>query len=278
MNPIKKALSEVSFQIPRQLLEAVFRPAASAWSANRSVGIDSQIMNLVIKPRVLVDCDLIGGTEAIVSLDGLVPIRHVDNSVVINIPKDRTDGRSIRSVIAVLIGPNYPVIPSISGVGASAYSRFSDPRSNNALTNSMAGLVGSLDTVPVSSTAEVMLIGENVIHIRDRLQIVAYSALKCVLAHDENLSGIQLASYHAFSQLVVHAVKAYIYNELVIRIDEDQLLYGASVGTFKEIALSYSESDQNYRDYLNETWGKVSFMNDHPRMERHIRRLFGGRK
>ena len=102
MNPITKALSDISYRIPREILIEVFSPKSYFWR-DQPINYEEQIRNMVIKSRVMVDCDLVGGTEVLISLYG-VPSQTLSTDrlvTVYNIPKDKTQGRSITSVISL---------------------------------------------------------------------------------------------------------------------------------------------------------------------------------
>ena len=147
---------------------------------------------------------------------------------------------------------------------------------NTALMSSMQALVASYDKIPMTSTARCQLIAENTILIRDSIGFAPNGWLRCVLANDENLGNIQLRSYKHFSQLVEYAVKSYIYNELIINLDQGELQGGQTIGVFKEIIQGYSDAEQNYKDYLTDVWEAVAFMNDSEGYSRYVRLILGG--
>lgn len=282
MNPVKKALDEVSFRIPPQLLQRVFINGSFAWRAGPKSSLEEQIMSLVIRPRVMVDCNLVGGVQTIISLEGLEQQRPMDWVTVIHIPKDRTDGRTINSVLDVAFYSSAAVAgysnSGVAGQGMLGGSTGYNSVENTAMVSALASVVGAADKIPMVSTARVQLIAENTIMIRDSVMLAPNSFLRCVLAEDENLSGLQLRSYHAFSKLVEYAVKAYIYNQLVILVDTAELRYGQAVAAFKDVYMGYADAEANYQDYLKNVWEKVAFMNDSTTFLRLTKLLIGGQR
>lgn len=282
MNPLKKAVDEVKYRIPRQLLERVFIDGSYAWRSGPKASLDEQIMNLVIRPRVMVDCQLIGGTQAMIPLEGLEQQKPMDWVTVIHIPKDRTDGRTINSVLDVAFYSSSAMTgyanAGAAGMGMLGGSSGYSAVENSAMTSALASVVGSADKIPMVSTSRVQLIAENTIMIKDGVMLAPNSFLRCVLADDDNLSGLQLRSYHAFAKLVEYAVKAYIYNELVILVDTAELRYGQAVAAFKDVFMGYADAEVNYEDYLKNTWEKTAFMNDNESLKRFLKLLIGGQR
>src|SRR5258708_5967832 len=62
MNPITKALAEVKYRIPPEVLHTVFVNRLERWR-DTPKSIEDQLLNLVVRPRVMVDCNLVGGTQ-----------------------------------------------------------------------------------------------------------------------------------------------------------------------------------------------------------------------
>lgn len=282
MNPIKKALDEVKYRIPRQLLERVFIDGSAAWRAGPKATLDEQILNLVIRPRVMVDCNLVGGTQAIIPLEGLTHQKPMDWITVIHIPKDRTDGRTINSVLDVMFFSSAAMTgyanSGLAGMGLMGGTSGYSAVENSAMSSALSSVVGAMDKIPMVSTSRVQLISENTIMIKDGIALAPNSYLRCVLAEDENLSGLQLRSYRYFAKLVEYAVKAYLYNELVILVDTAELRYGQAVAAFKDVFMGYADAEANYQDYLTNTWEKVAFMNDHESHLRYLKLIIGGQR
>lgn len=282
MNPIKKAISEVRYRIPRDILEKVFIDGSTYYRSTIRSTVDEQIESLVIRPRVLVDCNLVGGTQAMIPLDGLPQERPLNYTTVIHIPKDRTRGLSINSALSVGFF-NSAAVASYAGSGVPGMGSYNTGigqwgTDSSAMMGAAAGVMAAFDKIPMTSTSQVQLIAENTILIRDGINIPSNSFLRCVLANDENLSALPLRSYRHFSNLVEYAVKAYIYNELIITMDAGELRYGQNLGMFKEIVSSYSDANQNYLDSLRDNFEAVMLMSDSPTYQRFLKLAIGGNR
>lgn len=264
MSAIAKALSELKFRIPLPILEAVFTNRFQKWR-NTPISLDEAVMTHVIRPRVLYDCNLIGGTEVFISLNNVPQELTDDFTSIYRIPKDRTNGRSIMSVLNVTFSD--PTRLSSLGVSAGIQS--------SPMMLGAEAMIDAMGSMPVTSTSQVQLIGENVIMVRETMMLPSNLYLRCILTMDENLNHIQVRSYHPFAQMVTLAVKSYIYNEYVIRMDQGELFAGMTLGKFKEIIEEYKESEELYQLFMKEKMQKIFMMNDHETMRRLLRRQIG---
>lgn len=278
MMAVSKALEEIKFRIPKPILDAVFIQRTQQWRQT-PVSIDEHILTTVVRPRVLVDCNLIGGTEAMISLQGL-PADQINSdgtaignayafTTVYRIPKAATQGRSIISVLNVTFSSGQSYSSSYAGMAN---------QGGNAMLQAGSAVMDAMSPIPVTSTAKVQLIGENVVMVKDNVIMPANAFLRCVLANDENMSHLQLKSYRDFSNLVTLAVKAYIYNEYIIQMDLGELHGGQVLGRFKEVIDGYADAEELYQEYLTSKWQKIALMNDSESFTRLLRLMIGGNR
>ncbi len=230
--------------------------------------IDEQIMALLLRPRVLVDCNLVGGREIWVLLDGCRMGGDDVYESVYRIPKERTNGCSIMSVLNISFSD--PSRISAAGVAANGQ--------NNMMLQAGQAVMDAMGMIPQTSTARIELIGENVVLVRDVMTTPANAYLRCLVSNDENMNNIQLRNYHHFSKLVEFAVKSYIYNFYIVELDVGELRGGQQLGIIKTIIEGYADAETNYQDYLREKWTKVAYMNDGERYTRTLRALIGGNR
>jgi hypothetical protein len=270
LNAINKAVDDVKRSIPRQILDAVFNQRQYSFRP-QSYTIEEQIINKIIKSRVIVDMDLMGGTEAFIPLEN-VPYETVNPYThVFNIPKKLSQGRSIMSVLSVTL-----TSPSL----ANTLNGMNNINSCSVTPPMVAAqaMMDSYSPIPVTSTAMVQLIGENTVMVRDSTAIFPTGYLRCVLANDQDLNNIQMRAIPHVSKLVQLATKSYIYNDLVIDIDEARLSGGKELGKFRDIVEAYSDAEQMYQDYMKDIWSGVSFMNDRETMTRFIKLQLGSHR
>jgi hypothetical protein len=267
MNPIQKSLSEIKYRIPPEVLNTVFVKRLERWR-DTPKSIDEQIMSLVIRPRVLTDCNLVGGREIWILLDGCRIGGDDVYQSVFRIPKERTNGASIMSVLNISFAD--PSRISAAGIAANGQ--------NNMMLQAGQAVMDAMGMIPQTSTARIELIGENVVLVRDVMTMPANAYLRCLVANDENMNNIQLRSYHHFAKLVEYAVKSYIYNFYIVDLDVGELRGGQTLGVIKTLIDGYADAEENYQTYLREKWAKVAFMNDNERFNRNLRLILGGNR
>ncbi|BAW19278.1 hypothetical protein [Ralstonia phage RP31] len=265
MNALRKALDDIKFVIPRAVLETVFVKRHQNFRV-ASPSLDEQILNEVIRPRVYIDTNLVGGAEILVDLSGLEGDEVNTTDMVYRIPKNRTQNRTIMSVLNV----TYVDAQAMAAAGQYASCGVSAEQS------AAQALLDAVSPLPLISTGRITVIGENVVLIRDSIRIPSNSYLRCIVAHDEAMSHIQPRSYKAFCKLVEYAVKSYIYNEYVVELDMGELRGGHNLGKFKDIIEGYNDSEELYDTYLREKWAKISFQNDRESHNRFLKLLIGG--
>lgn len=274
MNPISNAVRMIKMAIPPQILARCFIDNSLRGFLTPSKSVDSQIVDLVIRPTVLMDCNLIGGNEVRIPIGDLPydtitePTSPFLGSAVIGIPLERTQGLAIISPSRIeYINNASQYAPGYTSGGfGSAFVNTS------SLLQSAQGLLDAAEPIPKTSTARLDLVGPNTIAVSDVSLLTPFAALVAVLANEDNMNNLKPTAYREFGELCTLAVKAYIYNNLIIEIDSGELRLGQQLGTFKNIIESYSDAYQNYQTYFKDVWRKVSFMNDDMRHGKALRR------
>lgn len=268
MNPIKKAVDDIRYRIPKEILSLVFTDYNSNWRKT-PISLEEQILNKVIRPRVLVDCNLVGGAQVFISLDGVPSEMTNDYTTVYYIPKDRTQNRSIISVLSISYLTAAAMASMQNNTGFSSCSATPTLQAAQAMMNSFSN-------IPPVSTARISLIGDNTVLIRDVAPPIGFGFLKCIIENDNQLSNIQLRSIPDFTQLCTLACKSFIYNDYIVTLDRGQLYAGQDIGIVKQIIESYSDAEELYQTFLREKWQKIAFMNDRETMEGFLKLQIGG--
>lgn len=264
MGALQKAIQDVKFAIPREILEEVFIRK----EFNRTpmpVSLDAMIREKVINERVIPDCNLAGGNMIEIPLDN-VPAEQIDTArYIYRIPANLTQNRKISRVVSLTIGPSNTMNNSYMGVNG--YSQILD---------AAQGMMNAQMGIPIVSTAYIRLVGDNVLLVSDVLSMPRTCFLRCYLEYDDEFNTLQPTTYRPFSKLVELATKAYIYNNQVIPTGMNRLVGGMELGRYREIVDSYSDANQMYLDYIDEVWQKVMFMDDRKGYERSLRLVTGG--
>lgn len=267
-NPISRAVSVIRRTIPNQILNEVFMPKTRHWTGG-VFNLDEEISRQVIRPRVVADCDIIGGHEQMIRLIDCQVERTQDLQTVIYVPKHVTAGRSITSVLSMTLMDARAAQAASSTAGYSACSV-------NPITMASAALAGSYDAPGVMSTSRLELIAENTIMLKDASIGTSLGTLRVILANDENMNNLSIRFINQFVELCKLGVKSHIYNEMIVTMDEAEIQGGARIGAFKNIVESYADAEQQYQEYLKETWQKTAIMNDRESYHNLIRAQISG--
>lgn len=253
MNPIEKAISEAKFSIPMEILNRAFSPTVLYGRAT-ALNIDAVIREKVIEARVKVDCNLVGGTQLDVPLRSINPEQiplptgsPYSWAMVYRIPMELTQNRLISRVLWLA-----NTVSPISGTYT--YASYN----GSALANAAMGVMQSQAPIPTMSTARIDLIGPNTVLISDTNQWPYDACLRCFVENDPDFSTLPPGAYPKFARLCVLAIRAYIYNTLVIQINTAEIYNGQELGRFKEIVDGYADSNDLYTEYLESTWKEVA--------------------
>jgi hypothetical protein len=250
MNAVTKAISEAYFQIPREILDIVFRDGLP--DKQLFTTIDDQIMRRVIKDRVLIDASLLSGQEVYIDLGRckLEPVSEVNTIVVV--PDALTDDRPI--IQALSLANKSVGLPSIQ----------SDVIKVSGSTNASYG----------GATSRLEVVGHNTVLIYDYLTSILDNVMLVTVEVNDNMSHLNPGTYPAFVKLVILAIKAYIYNYMIIKLDAGYIYQGHELGIMKEYVERYESANEEYLEYLNIIWRKVAMMNDPIAMSDYVRAMF----
>lgn len=256
-NPIIKAIAEIKFSIPPDILKRAFAPPR-LYGRGVAVNLDMAIRDKVIDARVMVDCNLIGGTQLDIPLDRLRPEEAELPSgvpytwaLIYRIPMEMTQYRQITRVLSL----QNTVAPI---AGSFAYATYNA----SALANAALGVMRSQAPIEGMSTARVDLIGPNTIMVADGNQWPSNATLRCYVANSEDFDTLPTGAYPYFARLCELAVRAYIYNTLAIAVNDGELQGGQELGRIKEFIDKYEDSNDLYREYLMTTWKEVAIFSD----------------
>jgi hypothetical protein len=127
-------------------------------------------------------------------------------------------------------------------------------------------------SVVLSSDLEV--IGENTVYVHENLPNISTLLMEVMLENDRNMNNINPRSYIPFSRLCELAVKAYIYNTLIVSLDKGYIHTGHDLGMVKQIITSYEGANLEYEEYLTNEWAKIAYMNDPLLMSGYVQSIF----
>ena len=235
MNSIfKYGTSRIIAEIPPQILEKAFN-AHPQYGAGLFKSRAEIIADEVIRKRVTVDCNVVGGEQRSISLDG-VKARRVADALIYTIPLKKTGGRHIITAMTL-------------------------ETSEGGDANVAGGILDAVSGPETLNSSRVELVGPNTIAVSSVIPGIGMF-LRCMLSNDPELSNFSQKSYLAFGELCVLAAKATIYNKLFITLGESGSNGGNTNAATQSVIDSYSDATELYNEFLNKRWRKISMYAD----------------
>lgn len=235
-------MASVHAQIPPQLLKLAFPDPYGT-------SIDALIQNEVIVKRVLIDTNLYSGKNTRIPLlpSYRMPTSYPANFApagmpwdceVYQIPPDACEGYQIAAVLGLRLSAStagFDVMPYSMGLGTEG----------NSVATLATGMLRSRTLVDAIQTPHVVLLGNNIVRVTPRVFEYTFD-LDCLISFDAEYTNLDGGMIAHLQPLVVAAVKQYIYTQLIIAIDQNQVQAGQVIGKVREIVESYSTAGEEY--------------------------------
>lgn len=272
-NTMRMVLSNIHNNIPEPILNIAFNPM------NSPISIDQLIHEKVIKNRVTMECNLVGGERKSIILSnsmressywngqedmvwtGQENMVMAGTHSLYRIPPEVRDHRAIVSVINVdypNYGHAYPHDYVRPGFGATASRLARAALESHTMSSGM-------------STPRVELKGPDLIQLFPAQYGDVNWVLSCNLGYDEYFTNLNPQAVLPFMDLTLSATKSYIYNRMAVVIDQARIIHGSEQGVIRDIITKYEGEEERYKELLNEFTGGVTL--DPVRMERIIRMI-----
>lgn len=269
MNAILYALNQaIAIAIPPEVLERAFYDIDEHKNLNMQ-NLIHHLQDEVIYKFLLPAMNTVGGKRMIIPLNSVEPtVRGMGSATdrftrIYRVPKSLTQGRSIITALSISYGA-YMNVGSVANTTGSSQ-----------LLGAADQLVNSVNGPHVNSTSNISLIGDNIIMIRDAIQMYGGVNLECYLEHDPTLADIQPRLYQVFTEIVILAIKAYIYNKLVISMDMAFIHAGRELGVMSEIIKGYADAQEMFMEKIRTDWPRVSRQGDFETESRFIAMQMG---
>ena len=244
-------LTRIRHNIPEEILEVAFATEEDNLLERGQIPLLEKIKKTVIRDRLMVDCNLFGGTSTKIPL----VLEYHERTAgfwkggvytsplycIYRIPPEARNGLPIVAVNGLSLNPGTGNFSSgwggasISGIGGEILS--SRTFANEPVYPIPKLLAGDLIKLQPGQMSHMDFV------------------LSCKLSHDPDFSNMGASAINVFAELALCAVKAYIYNKLKIKIDKAFISGGSEITSFKEIVDGYAEENTRYLELLDEYFG-----------------------
>lgn len=259
MNAVSKALQEIHFNIPPEVLQITFMEYG--YGTNQIISMDERILNTVIRPRVLLDTNLVGGVMVRIPIDKCNVQEVYNREFLITVPKHLTSGRSMVSVLSLI---------SMTG-----YTSILPNHVNSQFVTAAETMYNNMAYHNVVQTARLELVGENTVYCSEPSIFIYSAILRCVIENEINMGNLHPRNYPVFSKLCILAVQSYIYNHMKVKLDQGYVYGGHELSSVADIIDGYSDREEMYQEHLNLEYKKVAQMNDSEAQHRLIKLAVG---
>lgn len=259
MNAIEYAIHEIHSSIPYELLYGAFTIDEQD-ELKGVTSLDEKITRKLIKKRILLDANVVGGMEAIIPLNDIPPTHTNYYYTVYNIPNELTGNKEILSVMSLAMSP----------LNNFYYSGYGNAMTGNSIMN-VADRIGNSQAPGLTYlNAHTEIIGYNSVLVQANFSFLRNVGMRVLLENDSNLNNIQPRSYKNLGILCTLGCKAYIYNKLIVPMNSGYLAAGQELGIYKTLVESFESANEDYNTYLREVWSATAYMNDTTRYNRFI--------
>lgn len=260
MNAVTNAITDLKFRIPSEILNIAFKDYSK--TVNAVTTLEDRILTSLVRPKVLKDCNLVGGITTKVDLNKCTIKQTAFSEYLIQVPKLLTDNKSIVSAQSIVA--NYVnITTNLSGM------------TPNPMESTLHKVSDNYSAAGVIQTSRLEVVGENLLLVQDPTMLFVNAILNCTIENNANMENINPKSYLAFSQLVTLAVKSFIYNYCEVKINEAYVLGGLEISKISDIIERYSDAEELYNEHLTKVWSKVAFMNQPNNMNKLIKAMIG---
>lgn len=272
MNALLYAINEINSKIPREILQEALCMGEQPSTVNLT-SIDDKILRKILKKRVLIDANIVGGIETTIPLNNIAPSFYEYHYTIYQIPPELTNNKEIISALSMAVMPANGYFGNIGGYGAGSlpnnYS-VGGLQSFNPVMSVADRIGNAAASMGTLSNAHIEIVSYNTLLIYAHFRTLTSFGVRVILENDSNLNNIQPRSYKNLSKLCVLGAKMYIYNKMIVALNSGFLSGGQELGVFKSIIESYSSAEEDYETFLREIWAPTAFMNDTTRYNKYL--------
>lgn len=263
-NAIDLALRKIYISIPKPILELAFQKEPD----ERQKSLDECIVDKVIDGFVRPDLNSISGKFKEIALDpawciqtyvpsGYMSAVPLIPYAVYSIPSHARENRNLSQVIS-LKSP-YISLGSIGQIAGTVGTPGLGLNAGNLACTILDGNTGA--KTPILPNP-ILLQGNKVKLTPMEMSMMTMFPwiLECRLEFDSDFTNMTPDTLSSFCELVLSAVKSYIYNTTVVEMDMGIVHSGQNIGAFKEIIMEYKDQFERYQVLRNDFHSAATYL------------------
>ena len=241
----------IKSEIPIEILDLALRDFKT-WK--KPVNLDTLIEKNILAEMVL-DMNLSSGIKINIPYDNWIVTFSSDRETVIELKSGIHPGKSILSVTEIIAGSPTSRLYSPGITPIEKLDRSIGPQ--------IYGIYGS----------DIETIGNRELYIGKPASFLTGSEIVCYLTYSKEMKEISPKYYMAFGEIAIIKAQAWIYNKLVVKLNEGELYHGHSLDIVNRIVDNWSDANKEYMEKMNVLGSKLLYMNDPRNMKNAITTL-----
>jgi hypothetical protein len=240
-----------------EILNEAFRPSVEGRT------LDALVKEKIIIDHVLQRCNLYTGKTKKILIKYSYLKHAVDDALRYNLGSANTiyvippEARENRAITVVL---------DLANVNSMAFGdiRTGGMFMSRTVENRASELLSSFTRKPVCLAPTPILInGEaGIIRVHPPMALHNDWVLSCMLAYDKDFTNMSTNMIQPLQKLVLYATQAYIYNKLIVRMNQGYLQGGLQLDAIREIVVSYAEANEKFEEAFMQFRGASMFDKD----------------
>lgn len=249
---LRQAFARIYNMIPMPILEAAFEPYEA------DVSLDDLIKKKVLLARVRDDISLRGGKvfKMLLNMDWCqytsspspYALGISGSYSTYAIPPEAREHRDISAVLQV----RFPYT-----IGTSTTGNFYNDCSvgGNTLSGLACAALQAQTGANLLTSPQGLIRPGNIIQLNPPQYNFVPWQVTVRLKYDDNFSGMDVSVVYPFIQLCELAVKAYIYTNLIFKIESNVVYRGMDLGVMKDIVTQYADANEKYDEQIIQLGG-----------------------
>jgi hypothetical protein len=260
---VEYILDVIAREIPSKILDATFRPRNPHFNDGTQYNVREIVRTEIVNEWLIRDLAIHGVKEMLLPLN---TSRIVDlnlNQKLIIIPRSATANRRIIGLSRIGFFNPYAVLGSDSGGGYTV----------SALQAGLDRLVASMSPIPRVETKYVRIVNENTFLVEDIVLINSSFWAGVCVEPDEALSDFAPAYHGKLADFALLACKAVCYRKFIDNYDGALIEGGHELGQLSDKIQSWSDAAEQYTDFKNRKFRKITRLNDKNWKREHIKSI-----
>lgn len=254
-NVINELLKDVYRKIPNEILREAFYEELKT-----SRSLDAIVKELIISDIVLANCNLYSGKMKKITIsqdymknidDKLFIGSFLGNYGVYAIPPHVRENRPIVAITGITYPTSLAPFGTYPEIGVAGRS----------VVNGMDEMLESFTHSPAYIAPSAFIIDGDagIIQLTPPSSIHIDWIMSCFLSFDKEFSNIGLNMINPLKKMVEYAAKSFIYNRMIIKINQGYLTGGFQLESIKNIIESYQDAEERFEEALMKFRGSSMF-------------------